>query len=81
MLLTDGGTELAEDVFKKYNPKDKQVFMKGVQKKSNPKIKWIGIKKGVLKGKAGIYVKDVQKVSLKDSQKEIYVTDRVYLSS
>jgi hypothetical protein len=25
MLLTDGGSDLAEDVFKKYNPKDHQV--------------------------------------------------------
>ncbi|XP_060595875.1 voltage-dependent calcium channel subunit alpha-2/delta-2-like isoform X2 [Ruditapes philippinarum] len=46
MLLTDGGSDLAEDVFKKYNPKDHQmyrVFTYAVGPTANPvsAIRWM----------------------------------------
>ncbi|KAH3892419.1 hypothetical protein DPMN_016537 [Dreissena polymorpha] len=46
MLLTDGGTELAEDVFKKYNPpgnKRYRVFTYAVGQTANPvsAIRWM----------------------------------------
>ncbi|XP_053376800.1 voltage-dependent calcium channel subunit alpha-2/delta-2-like [Mercenaria mercenaria] len=46
MVLTDGGTDLAEDVFKKYNPKDSQmyrVFTYAVGPTANPvsAIRWM----------------------------------------